>query len=60
VVCRRRASCSGAKRREQVFDGLEAVARGGLEVAVEKVQVVVEHGQVGGEAGHEAFLKTDA
>ena len=39
---------------EQVFDGLEAVARGGLE-AVKKIQVVVEHGQVGGEAGHEGF-----
>ena len=39
---------------EQVFDGLEAVARGGLE-AVKKVQVVVEHGQVGGETGHESF-----
>jgi hypothetical protein len=38
---------------EQVFDGLEAVARGGRE-AVEEVQVVVEHGQVGGETGHEA------
>ena len=36
---------------EQKFDTLEAVRRGGGE-AVEKVVLVVEHGEIGGEAGH--------
>ena len=41
----------GVRVREEVLHRLETVACGGGK-AVEKVHVVVEHGQVGGEAGH--------
>ena len=41
---------------EQELHALEAVARGGFE-AVEEIELGVEHGQVGGKAGHEFFLR---